>query len=66
VSEGNSQQDAGDDIGNDLHTVVAVEPKEVISDSRQDPFPHSNDSQRSSKVLFGIALIIEKERERRI
>lgn len=63
MSERNSQQDAGDDIGNHRDTVGAVESDEVVGDSGQDPFSHSNDTQRRPKILFGIALIIEQQRK---
>ena len=63
--ERNSQQDTRNDIGNDLHAAGAIESDEIVGDSRQDRFPHSNDSQCSAEILFGISLIVEKERKGR-
>ena len=54
--ERNSQQDAGDDIRNDLHAVCAVESNEIVGDSREDRFSHSNDAQRGPEILFGTPL----------
>jgi hypothetical protein len=54
--ERNSQQDAGGDIRNDLHAVGAVVSNEIVGDSSEDRFSHSNDVQRGPEILFGIPL----------
>ena len=59
VPERNSQQDAGDDIRNDLNAVGA----EIVVDSREDRFSHSNDAERDPEILFGIPLDYRKARQ---